>query len=106
MNKNALLGLGLSLALFAGPTLAADEAPTFHAFSKMPTGERVALAVMADDELASVEGGLLLRGRLSRNITINLNLAVIIQTNLCTGSCGDQINFAVIIQQNRSRTRS
>ena len=62
MRKPAIVGALLVSVLAAATVRAAEEGLAFHALGSLSTGERAALSALADDQLASVEGGLLSRG--------------------------------------------
>jgi hypothetical protein len=98
MKKLILASLAV-LLVAAGPAMAGE----FQALSKLSGPGQTALKVMTDDQFASVEGQGR-RGRRGRSVEINVQVAVIEQTNVCVlcvaagEGAFNQANAAAIVQ--------
>jgi len=105
MKKLILASLALLLVVAAGPAMAGEptsqsqDTAMFQALSNLSEPGQVALNVMTDDQLAAVEGQ-----RHRRSVRINVQVAVIQQTNVCVicvaagAGAFNQSNAAAIIQ--------
>jgi hypothetical protein len=89
VQKLSIISLVLALVLSIVPPMAAGDEPisgktpaSFHALSRVPSGERAALPLLTDDQLASIEGG----GVCS--VCIGVNVAVVVPTNISVLSTG------------------
>ena len=89
MQKLSIISLVLALVLSIVPPMAAGDEPisgktpaSFHALSRMPSGERAALSLLTDDQLASIEGGWICF------VCTGVNVAVVVQNNISVLSRG------------------
>ena len=100
MKKLSIISILLALVLSIVPAMAAsDESSsgktpaTFHALSKMPSGERAALPPLADEQLASIEGGWICL------VCTGVNIAVIVPINISVLSIGVTQGNLVLLSQ-------
>lgn len=89
MKKLSMISTLLALVLSIVPAMAASDASSsgktpasFHALSRMPSGERTALPPLTDDQLASIEGEWVCF------VCTGVNIAVIVPINISVLSTG------------------
>ena len=103
MKKLSIISIVLALVLSIVPAMAASDesisgkAPaTFHALSRMPSGQPAALSPLTDNQLASIEGG----G--SCFVCTGVNIAVLVPINISVLSRGVTQGTLVLLSQSIS----